>query len=60
MVKQLDLLQEHRESATLKLAEYQQKLACWYNQDVKSREFSASDLVLRKAVGNAWDTNAES
>ena len=28
MVKQLDLLQEHRESATIKLAEYQQKLAC--------------------------------
>ena len=28
MVKQLDLLEEHRESATLKLAKYQQKLAC--------------------------------
>ena len=58
MIKQLDSLEEHRESATLKLAKYQQKLARRYNQDVKSREFSASGLVLRKAVGNAWNTNA--
>ena len=37
------------------LAEYQQKLAWQYNRDVKRREFSVEDLVLRKVVGNAMD-----
>ena len=46
------------ESATIRLAKYQQKLSRWYNKDVKSREFSAGDLVLRKALGNARDANA--
>ena len=40
MVKQLDSLEEHQESATLKLAKYQQKLAHRYNKGVKSRECS--------------------
>ena len=46
MVKQLDSLEECQESTTIQLAEYQQKLAPWYNRDVKRREFSAGDLVL--------------
>ena len=58
MIQQLDSLEEHRGIATNKLAEYQQRLAHRYNQDVKSREFHVKDLVLRKAVGNARDTNA--
>ena len=39
MVKHLDLLKECRESVTIHLAEYQQKLAQLYNRDVKTREF---------------------
>ena len=58
MIKQLDSLEEYRELATIKLAEYQQKLAHQYNHDVRSREFSVGDLVLRKVVGNTQDTNA--
>ena len=54
----LDLLEEHRESATIRLAEYQQKLVRRYDQGVRVREFSAGDLVLRKAVGSMRDTNA--
>ena len=46
MVRQLDLLKEHRESATIRLAKYQQKLAWRYNRDVRRREFSIRDLVL--------------
>ena len=46
----LDLLEEHQEAATIKLVEYQQKLARRYDQGVRVREFSAGDLVLRKAV----------
>ena len=58
MVKRFDLLEEYREMATIWLAEYQQKLARRYNQDVKTREFNAGDLVLRKAIGSMRDTNA--
>ena len=54
----LDLLEEYREAATIWLAEYQQKLARRYNQDVKTREFGVGDLVLQKAMGNMRDTNA--
>ena len=52
MVKHLDLLEEYREAATIQLAEYQQKLAQRYNQNVKEREFSARGLVLWKTVRN--------
>lgn len=58
MVEHLDWLEECRETAIIQLAEYQQKLARCYNQDVKTREFSAGNLVLRKAMGNMRDTNA--
>ena len=57
MVARLDLLKEYQEAATIQLAVYQQKLARHYNQCVRMREFSAGDLVLRKAVENMWDTN---
>ena len=52
MVDRLDLLEEYQEAATIWLAEYQQKLARRYNQDVKTREFDVGDQVLQKAVGN--------
>ena len=52
MLKQLNLLEEYQESVTIRLAEYQQKLARRYNRDVRKREFGARDLVLRKVVGN--------
>ena len=58
MAKRLDLLDEYREAATIRLAEYQQSLAGHYNRDVKTREFSTGDLVLRGEVGNMQDTNA--
>ena len=58
MVECLDLLEEHREATTIRLAEYQQKLARRYNRCVKTMEFGAGDLVLRKAMGNMQDTNA--
>ena len=44
--------------ATIRLVDYQQKLARRYNLDMKKREFGAGDLVLQKAVGNAQDVNA--
>ena len=57
LMERLDLLEEYREAATIRLVEHQQKLAQCYNQGVRVREFSAGDLVLRKAVGSMQDTN---
>ena len=59
LVERLDLLEEYREAAIIRLAKYQQKLAQRYNRDIKTREFSAGDLVLRKAVGSMRNTNAK-
>ena len=58
MVKLLDLLEECGESTTIRLAEYQQKLARQYNRYVNIREFSTGDLVLRKVVGNIRNASA--
>ena len=58
MLKQLNLLEERWESATIRQAEYQQKLARRHNKDVRKREFRTGDLVLRKVVGNTRDVNA--
>ena len=58
MVEHLDLLDECQEVATIRLVEYQQSLALRYNRDVTTREFSAGDLMLRRAIGNMRDTNA--
>ena len=57
MLKQLNPLEEHRELVTIRLAEYQQKLARRYNKDMRKREYGAGDLVLRKVVGNTRDVN---
>ena len=46
MLEQLDSLEEYREATTIRLVEYQQKLARRYNRDVRLREFGAGDLVL--------------
>ena len=58
MLEHLDWLEKCREAATIRLAEYQQRLAQRYNRDIKAREFSAEDLVLRKVVGNMRDVGA--
>ena len=52
MVECLDLLEEYREAAIIRLVEYKKKLAQRYNRDVKTREFGSGDLVLRRVVGN--------
>ena len=55
MLEHLDWLEECQEVAKIRLAEYQQRLAQRYNQDVRGREFGVGDLVLRKVVGNMQD-----
>ena len=58
MAERLNLLDEYQEATTIRLAEYQQSLSRRYNRDVKTKEFSAGDLVLRRVVGNMRDKNA--
>ncbi|XP_075640288.1 uncharacterized protein LOC142612042 [Castanea sativa] len=57
MFGQQNLLEEHYEVVTIRLAKYQQKLARRYNRSVRRKEFAAGDLVLRKVVGNTRDIN---
>lgn len=59
MVRKLDSVEEHLEVAMIRLADYQRKLAQWYNKDVKTREFGGGAFVLQRAVGSARDINAE-
>ena len=56
--KNLNLIEERRESAMVQLAYYQHKLKQDYDMNVKLRPLAPRDLVLRKVLGNtknpAW------
>ena len=56
--KNLDLIEEWRENATVQLAYYQHKLKQDYDMNGKLRSLAPGDLVLRKVLGNtknlAW------
>ena len=53
LTKSLDLIEEKRENAMVRLAHYQQKLKQGYDANVKLRPLTPGDLVLRKVVGAA-------
>uniref|UniRef100_A0A2N9I314 Reverse transcriptase domain-containing protein n=1 Tax=Fagus sylvatica TaxID=28930 RepID=A0A2N9I314_FAGSY len=53
----LDLLEERREQAMIRLASYQQQLKKGYNKNVRPRSFQQGDLVLRKVLGNTKNPN---
>ena len=48
MIKDLDTIDELRESAAIRIASYQCRLENSYNKRVKPRTFQSGDLVLRK------------
>uniref|UniRef100_A0A2N9GN13 Integrase catalytic domain-containing protein n=1 Tax=Fagus sylvatica TaxID=28930 RepID=A0A2N9GN13_FAGSY len=48
----LDLLEERREQAMIRLASYQQQLKKGYNKNIRPRSFQQGDLVLRKVLSN--------
>ena len=56
--KSLDLIEERRESAMVRLAYYQHKLKQGYDTNIKLRSLAVRDLVLRKVLGTtknpAW------
>ena len=55
----LDLVEERREVATVKMTHYQQRLKQGYDKGVKLMPLALGDLVLRKVVGTtknlAWE-----
>lgn len=51
----LDLLEEKRDEAALRVAAYKQKMAKYYNSRVKTRRFAVGDLVLRKVTQATQD-----
>ena len=48
--KDLDLLEERRETALIRLAVYQQQISKCYNKKVRSHPFAAGELVLKKVL----------
>ena len=55
VVKDLDTIDELRESVAVRIASYQRSLANSYNKLVKPRMFQPGDLVLRKVFENTTD-----
>ena len=58
VIKDLDTVDELRESAAVRIASYQRRLANSYNKRVKPRMFQPRDLVLRKVFENTTDLAA--
>ena len=52
---QLDLVEEVRETAKQRLAQYQNLMAKHYNSNVRHKDFQVGDLVLRKVMGATRD-----
>ena len=48
IARELDMIDELREAATICITAYQHRLANFYNKRVKPRGFQPGDLVLRK------------
>ena len=57
MVKDLDTVDELRESAAIRIASYQRRLANFYNKRVKPRMFQPGNLVIRRVFENTTDPN---
>ncbi|XP_075659177.1 uncharacterized protein LOC142629072 [Castanea sativa] len=51
MFEHLNLLDEHRKAATIRLAKYQQKLTRRYDRIVRKRVFTARDLCSERLLG---------
>ena len=55
VIKNLDMADELREAAAVRITSYHSKLANLYNRCVKTRMFQPGDLVLRKVLENTAD-----
>ncbi|GFY95487.1 hypothetical protein Acr_10g0008720 [Actinidia rufa] len=55
LARDLDLVEERRDNALIRMADCQKQLAKSFNQKVQWREFTMGDLVLRKVIENTKD-----
>ena len=55
MIKELDTVDELRESAAIRIASYQHRLERSYNKRVKPRGFQPGDMVLISVFENTTD-----
>ena len=58
IAKELDVSDELREAAAIRITSYQHRLANSYNRQVKPRVFRPGDLDLRKVFENTIDPTA--
>ncbi|CAA7034283.1 unnamed protein product [Microthlaspi erraticum] len=58
LLDELDLVNERRDRALIRIQNYQQATARYYNTNVRSRRFGVGDLVLRKVFQNTAELNA--
>ena len=56
--RNLDWADEVRESAAIRMADYQQRASAHYNRKVRQRSFKNGTLVLRKVFENTAETGA--
>ena len=54
----MDWADEVRESAAIRMADYQQRASAHYNRKVKPRSFKNGTLVLRKVFENTAEVGA--
>lgn len=54
----LDYVEEECDQALLRIQNYQQTAARYYNKKVRNRRFEVGDLVLRKVYENTMEYNA--
>ena len=57
VIKVLDMADELREAAAMRIASYHRRVANLYNRCVKPRMFQPGDLVLRKVFENTADSS---
>uniref|UniRef100_A0A2N9FX58 Uncharacterized protein n=1 Tax=Fagus sylvatica TaxID=28930 RepID=A0A2N9FX58_FAGSY len=53
----LNLVEERRDMATIRLASYQHQMKRGYDKNIRPRSFQVGDLVLRKVVANTRNPN---
>ncbi|KAL0696318.1 hypothetical protein Bca4012_063498 [Brassica carinata] len=58
LLDELDLINERRDQALIRIQNYQHAAAKYYNSNVCHRRFKEGDMVLRKVFQNTAERNA--
>ena len=57
LVDNLDLINENRDRALVRIQNYQHAAAKYYNSNARNRRFNEGDLILRKVFQNTAERN---